>query len=303
MQKPGQCRLCGARLDAPEVIAEYVFGGQAGQCFYSCPVCHVAFLYPPMTVEEENQFYAKEFEKFMESRSGGDLDWSGPQAHIQTNRQQYERRHRLFCHLLAPGKRVLEVGCSSGFMLLPLQGLGMEVCGVEPSGGFTSFLQEKRIPVYESVEALKKSDIRPEFDLVMHYFVLEHIRRPVEFLSELMELVKPGGHMVFEIPNRNDPLVSIYNIPAFHRFYWSIAHNYYFNHPSVGWVLDQLKVSYEILNDQRYDLSNHMTWAIQGKPGGQGRFSGMFTPELEQAYRQSMIQTGHCDTLFVIIKK
>ncbi len=179
----------------------------------------IAFLYPPMTEVEEQIFYSKEFEKFMETRSGGDFDWSGPESHIRSNTKQYERRFPFFSDLVLPGKSVLEIGCSSGFMLLPLKENGLKVAGVEPSGGFTSFLISNNIPVYSNLDELEASSQIKQFDLVMHFFVLEHTRDPVGFLKRDFEFVKPGGCMIFEVPCRNDPLVSIYNIPAFHEFY------------------------------------------------------------------------------------
>jgi len=294
---PRTCRLCGFELKNIEVVGECVFGGSSKQKFYRCSNCDIVFLYPPMTELEEQRFYFKEFEKFMETRSGGNLNWSGPESHIWSNQKQYERRLPFFSDLISPGKSVLEIGCSSGFMLLPLKENGLEVVGVEPSGGFTRFLISNNIPVYSSLDELVASPEIMQFDLVMHFFVLEHVRDPVGFLKTAFNFVKPGGCLVFEVPNRNDPLSSVYNIPAFHKFYWSVAHNWYFNYDSLLYVLKQVSESYKIINEQRYDLSNHMMWALDGKPGGQGKYAFCFSPELEKAYRQSMIDTGYCDTL------
>ena len=109
--------------------------------------------------------------------------------------------------------------------------------------------------------------------------------------------------MVFEIPNRSDPLITVYKIPAFDKFYWSVAHNYYFNQPSLEYVLGKVGVKFEILPEQRYDISNHMTWALEGKPGGQGKYSSLFTAELGKIYLESMMKTGHCDTLIAHLRK
>lgn len=299
--KPQDCRLCHKKLKSLEIVGDYVFGGRPEQKFYRCQDCDVAFLYPAMTEEEEHKFYAKEFEKYMEKRAGQDMDWSGPAKHFETSHKQYVRRLRFFEDLIAPGKRVLEVGCSSGFMLVPLKEKGMEVVGVEPSGGFGSFLIDKGVTVYDSIETLKKNEEEKKFDLIMHFFVLEHVRNPVEFLKQLMELLTPHGTMIVEIPNKSDPLVTIYKIPAFDKFYWSVAHNWYFSQPSLEFVLKQVARKFEILPEQRYDISNHMTWVLEGKPGGQGKYSSMFTPELDQAYLDSMKKTGHCDTLIARI--
>ena len=299
-----QCPLCGATVMNTSVAGDFVYGGRADQKFYLCGSCDVAFLHPAMSEDEENVFYAREFEKFMEKRAGKDFDWSGPEAHIRSNQDQYKRRLKFFEGMLVKKPHVLEIGCSSGFMLFPFKEMGMDVVGVEPSGGFTTFLKEKGIPVYDSLGSLKKSkDGSRRFDLVMHFFVLEHVRNPVKFLKEMLELVGKGGCMVFEVPNRSDPLLTIYNIPAFHRFYWSIAHHYYFNRKSLEYVLRQVSDKFEIIPEQRYDLSNHMTWALDGKPGGQGRYLAYFTPELEKVYRESMLKTGYCDTLICKIHK
>lgn len=296
------CSLCGASISKPEVMSDFVYGGKEGQKFYRCPKCEVVFIYPPMSQEEESKFYAQEFEKFMEKRAGKDFDWSGPEAHIKSNEKQLRRRLRFFEEFIAAGKRVLEIGCSSGFMLLPLKEAGLEVVGVEPSDNFTDFLKRHGISVYRSLEDIDESQ-KNKFDLVMHFFVLEHVRKPIDFLKSALEFVAPGGVMIFEVPSRSDPLITIYNILAFQKFYWSAAHHFYYNRRSLEYILRNVSSKYEILLEQRYDLSNHITWAMEGKPGGQGRYSSCFTSELEKAYLDSMVSTGYCDTLVCRIYK
>jgi len=100
-----------------------------------------------------------------------------------------------------------------------------------------------------------------------------------------------------------DPLYSIYDIPAFERFYWSVAHHWYFTKNSIKFLLEQFGLSYEIGLDQRYDLSNHMVWARDGRPGGMARFSSFFGQELEDQYKAALVNSGHCDTLYAIVRK
>ena len=141
------------------------------------------------------------------------------------------------------------------------------------------------------------------FDVILHFFVLEHIADPVAFLEAQLALLKPGGKIIFEIPNAADPLYSVYDIPAFERFYWSVAHPWYFSEPSLHYLLNQLGRPYEILRDQRYDLSNHMVWARDGRPGGMGRFTKALGEEFEESYKQALIRIGKCDTLVGVISK
>ena len=82
--------------------------------------------------------------------------------------------------------------------------------------------------MYSSIEKLKKNTNK-KFDLIIHFFVLEHIADPIKFIKSLLPLLEKKGQIIFEIPNVADPLHTLYNISAFERFYWSIAHHWYFS--------------------------------------------------------------------------
>ena len=151
-------------------------------------------------------------------------------------------------------------------MLYPLRKKGHNCTGVEPSGFFTKFLDKNNIANFDSIEDLNKKNLK--FDLIIHFFVLEHIADPLTFLKKLLSLLKKNGKIVFEVPNVDDPLHSIYRIKEFEKFYWSIAHPWYFSSHSLKFLLDKLDCKFEIEFDQRYDLSNHLTWLLEGKPGG-----------------------------------
>ena len=107
---------------------------------------------------------------------------------------------------------------------------------------------------------------------------------------------------MLEIPCVLDPLTSLYEIPEFEKFYWSIAHHYYFSPKSLSWILDQLDCKYQLIPDQRYDLSNHLTWSLDGVPGGQGKYDNIFSKDTLESYKKDMIESGYYDTLFVCIE-
>lgn len=301
-QIPNNCRLCGASQESQIIRAATVFGGRAEHKFWHCRSCDAVYLYPVPSIEEETYFYKKEFEKFMSSRSGQERDWSNAEAHIQTNQDQVGRRWKFLAPFLEPGTDILEIGCSSGFMLNAFRKEGLHCVGVEPSGEFLEFLHSNGYEAYQTLEALKKNHSEL-FDLVVHFFVFEHIRDPFQFLQENLKLLKPGGKIIAEIPCVNDPLTSLYTIPAFERFYWSVAHHFYYSPKSLKYVLDKLDLKYEMIPEQRYDLSNHITWLMEGKPGGQGKYSNVFSQELIEKYKDDLKKKWLCDTIFVVIDK
>jgi SAM-dependent methyltransferase len=284
------------------VVTRHVFGDKTGtRAFFHCQACDVRYQFPALSPEEEARFYAAEFEGFMASRAGAAGGWQKVEDHIRANEPTRLRRMRYLAPLLKQGADILEVGCSSGFMLYPLIGAGHRCIGVEPSGAFGEYLRSRNLEVAPSVDQLPAATREKRFDVVMHYFVLEHIADPVAFLRAQLQLLRPGGSLVFEIPNAADPLYTVYDVAAFERFYWSIAHPWYFSEGSLRHVLDRVGARYRIELDQRYDLSNHMVWARDGRPGGMGRFTPALGQELEDAYRQALVRARRCDTLIGII--
>lgn len=297
-----RCRICNAKEQDQRVRAEFVYGGSEEHRFWHCQRCDAVYLFPVPSPEEEAYFYEREFEKFMASRSEAERDWSNAEAHVRSNQDQVRRRWRVLEPYLRAGVDLLEVGCSSGFMLDAFREAGIQCTGVEPSGAFSDFLREKGYTVYKSVDELKARVPEKRFDLVVHFFVFEHVRDPFEFLKSTLGLLKPVGKMIAEIPCVNDPLTSLFEIPAFERFYWSIAHHYYYSPRSIAYVLDSLGVKYRLVPEQRYDLSNHIIWMTKGTPGGQGKFKHVFTKELIEKYKQDLRDKWLCDTMFLIVE-
>ena len=145
--------------------------------------------------------------------------------------------------------------------------------------------------------------LNKKFDVITHFFVFEHIADPYTFLKANMDLLNEDGVIIAEIPCANDPLTSKYNIEAFEKFYWSIAHHYYYTPESLTYILEQLDFQFKIVPEQRYDLSNHMSWMMNGKPGGQNKYDDFLGVELVEMYKNRMIETWQCDTMFLYVWK
>lgn len=295
-----KCRICGARDEQQFVRAPFVFGGTEGHDFWQCRECDGIYLYPIPTLDEDRKFYVKEFEKFMSNRAGDHRDWSNAERHKKTNQDQVKRRLPFLSNYLKPDTDLLEIGCSSGFMLDAFRdGFGVDCVGVEPSGEFQEFVEMSGHTVVGDISEVSDR----KFDVITHFFVFEHMRDPFSFMQESYDLLKEGGVIIAEIPCAHDVLTTLYEIDAFEKFYWSIAHHYYYTKKSLSYVLDQLGYRYELIPEQRYDLSNHMVWMMDGKPGGQGKYNEKFGEEVITAYRKGLVDTWQCDTLFMYVWK
>ena len=60
-----KCRNCNAVKEKQFIRADFVFGGKKEHKFWECKNCGLVYLYPIPSQEEEADFYAEEFEKFI----------------------------------------------------------------------------------------------------------------------------------------------------------------------------------------------------------------------------------------------
>jgi 2-polyprenyl-3-methyl-5-hydroxy-6-metoxy-1,4-benzoquinol methylase len=116
-----------------------------------------------------------------------------------------ERRHRAHAKLLdavGAGRRVLDVGCSSGYLARPLSERGNTIVGLEldPEAARAAEAFCERVLVGD-VETMELPLEPGSFDVVLCGDVVEHLRDPVAALGRLRPLLRPGGRLVLSTPN------------------------------------------------------------------------------------------------------
>lgn len=98
-----------------------------------------------------------------------------------------------------PGE-FLDIGCGSGDYLHLMKAKGWRVRGVEPSSFGASEGKRAGLDIFNGTlhDANFPSD---SFDYVRANHSFEHIPNPVEVLSEVHRIVKPGGKIFIGVPN------------------------------------------------------------------------------------------------------
>ena len=102
----------------------------------------------------------------------------------------------------AKGKRLLDVGCATGFFMEAAAGEGFDVRGVEFSTiaiGLARPDIRQRI-VHGDVNALRTQESEP-FDVVTAFDIIEHVQNPADFLRDIHEILRPGGLLVLSSPD------------------------------------------------------------------------------------------------------
>ena len=116
----------------------------------------------------------------------------------------HNNSHTLMVELVGGTKRVLDVGCATGYLAEALGERGCTVSGVE----FDAEAAEEARPHLERlvVGDLETTDLAEmlgddRFDVVVFGDVLEHLRDPMSVLRSARALLADGGSVVASIPN------------------------------------------------------------------------------------------------------
>jgi 2-polyprenyl-3-methyl-5-hydroxy-6-metoxy-1,4-benzoquinol methylase len=110
----------------------------------------------------------------------------------------------LVVDLVGPDQRVLDVGCSTGYLGKELVARGCTVDGVEvdPEAAEAARAHLRTVTQLD----LDRDDLATaldgqQYDRIVFADVLEHLMRPREVLESAVRLLAPGGKIVISIPN------------------------------------------------------------------------------------------------------
>jgi 2-polyprenyl-3-methyl-5-hydroxy-6-metoxy-1,4-benzoquinol methylase len=110
--------------------------------------------------------------------------------------------HRKLLDLVPSGSRVLDVGCSAGYLAERLVAKGCTVTGVEldPEAAAEArrFCAEV---VVGDVERMELPFEPASFDVIACGDLVEHLRDPGAFLARVRPLLRPGGRLILTTPN------------------------------------------------------------------------------------------------------
>ena len=111
------------------------------------------------------------------------------------------RKRRLIGRLtgLTAG-RLLDVGSGTGHFAAVMMKSGWQVTGIEISDKAGNYASSRF-----GVEVVKPVDVsglqKASYDCVTMWHVLEHFHRPGEYMTEILDLLKPGGYCLVALPN------------------------------------------------------------------------------------------------------
>lgn len=253
-----KCLLCGK--DTHVLLTDILREGLKGRVYF-CKPCELGMLENHQSEKEIADFYKDKYRKhplYKESSSPQEL------FNIYSNFQQ--GRIDLLKKYLNKNTKLLEVGCSVGMFLYNVRKHTKKIIGIDYDIASGEFAADKCgcLIFNEDIENTwlhKKS-----FDIICMFQILEHVKDPICFLSQYKEYLKPNGLICIEIPNINDALRYVYNLPNYNKFYFHPAHLWYFSEKSLNILMKKAGFSGDIVFTQSYNILNHLHWIDTDTP-------------------------------------
>lgn len=117
----------------------------------------------------------------------------------------------LFAEPYCQGKRVLDLGCGSGYGAARIAGVAAAVTGVDVAADAVAFAQARYSAANLDYRLVVPDARLPfddgSFDVVLSFQVIEHVVDEVGYLREARRVLRPGGTMIIITPDRQHRLL------------------------------------------------------------------------------------------------
>lgn len=259
MVKKVVCPLCSS--NNLELITDKVrFGYKAD--VYNCKRCGLTFL-DQNSFSFPKDFYMKHYHQTYLTHV--EPDALNPQAYYEKMKKSTKIWADKFMDILTGEENVLDLGCSTGHFIDLVKEKTKKIYGYDLNKKEVDFCRKVlKLDVFD--EPLEDRFREGTFDYITMIYVLEHIAEPKEFINSVKRFLKPNGKLVILVPNSQDALVNLYDIPEFRSFYYCIEHLFYYNPKTIQRLFNEVGLEGDIEVVQEYPLTNHLNWAYRRAP-------------------------------------
>lgn len=256
-----RCRVCGLEEASPGTlkVPEMMIGTREHFDYFHCPSCSsLSLVYVP---EDLGQYYGSSYYSFRPAPrrpSTGALKQffrtcsmrgklgSSNFLDLIASRLRPVHFHWLFPGSMTIRSRILDVGCGSGSLVREMADYGFsDLTGIDP------FLPEEQERPANNPRLLraKIDDMQGErFDVIMLHHAFEHLEDPVDSLSQIRELLSPGGRVLIRVP-----LSDSYAFRKYGRFWVQIDAPRHIFIPSASGMYTLAEKSGLLVEHLRYD--------------------------------------------------
>lgn len=132
--------------------------------------------------------------------------------------------YRIALENLLEREKILEIGCAFGYFVRFCIDAGLDIRGIELNKAAVIAAQKSHLPV-EHIDLEEAASLYfKSLDAVCSFQVLEHVPNLRRFIDLSIQMLKPGGKLIYCVPNSESFLKYQYNLldmPPHHMSQWS----------------------------------------------------------------------------------
>ncbi|HDQ44403.1 MAG TPA: class I SAM-dependent methyltransferase [bacterium] len=206
---PDDCPICGNASPVFHLACRDTTVSQRTFDLVRCTACDFVWTQNPPSPDEIGRYYQSEdYIAHTDTREG----WVNRLFHVGRNWMLGRKRRLIRKFHPGDGRKLLDIGCGTGYFLAHMRDKGWQVAGVEPGDGARAFARSVfGLDILPS-EAL---DHFPsgQFDVITLWHALEHIHDLNGAAARCRNLLREDGLLVIALPNRNSWDANHYGSP------------------------------------------------------------------------------------------
>ena len=203
------------------------------------------------------------------------------------------RRYESYKELIK-GSEILDFGCENGDFLLLSKEVSKRSVGVEITKANREYTNSIGIQCVNALSELNDD----KFDLITLNHVFEHLNDPINILVELQKYLKDDGTIIIEVPHAKDILLETFNLESYKNFtLWSEHLILHTKKSLETFAAHSGLLVQNIKGVQRYPISNHFNWLLNGQPSGHELFPNLNNANFHKHYEYLLDSIDQTDTL------